>query len=274
MARKGIEFGTGQIGELIAIDAARIRRGETGIGPEVHELITRLTSGGVGTSKPRKSGDAATRPSPDPRLLIQAKVLWDKGWARVMAETGIATYDRFEDYAASLPPVPEFLAAWDARFPHLVLVDKRPFLRPEQPLALTEACKLLGVQFGGDDATFVSYDPRTVPVAPVYWMHCQDGRAYRNRKPSDCRTEFAARGDEVGLAAFEGLSLYAQHREVFEVGTAMDLVASVRAGSRDDCAYLRRWDDGEVKLRWSWGDDARPDYGSASRGSATFNPRA
>ncbi|MFH1099219.1 MAG: hypothetical protein V1723_04885 [Candidatus Uhrbacteria bacterium] len=261
MATKAIVFDKGQIGQLIEIDAARIRRGAPGIGSEVHELIVRLTSGGVGVPNPargRKRKGAAKLPDRDPRILAQAKTLWDKGWAAAMLDDdGNPRYRIFADYLATIPEIPVFPDGYNARFPRLILVDQR--------IVLTKACQLLGVKYDGNDQAFVPHDPAQAVTTSVYWMRCQDGRIHQNRKPADCRTEFAAHGDEVGLSAFEGLSLYAQHPEVID-GHFVDLPGSFRTDDRGDCAYLRRWGVGVVRLVWSWGDDANPSYGSASRG--------
>ncbi|MCI0479515.1 hypothetical protein L0Y59_03140, partial [Candidatus Uhrbacteria bacterium] len=97
----GKHISTGQIRELLDIDRAR-----GGIGPEFQELISRLTSGGVGMK------------NDDPRA-VQAKVLWDKGFGR---ESGCRS---FQDYLATIPEIPPELVDDDPRFPLLVLVDDR-----------------------------------------------------------------------------------------------------------------------------------------------------
>ncbi|MBI2483245.1 hypothetical protein HYV74_03660 [Candidatus Uhrbacteria bacterium] len=249
------KFTTGQIAKLVALEEQRMGKGGDGLHTELQELIRRLESGGVGTN-----AAAVRMPSGakviDPRRA-QAKALWDKGWGR---ELGCK---KFEDYLASIPEIPIFPNGYTVRFPHLVLVDQR--------ITLTRACQLLGVKFDGNDQTFVPYDPARAVTTQVSWARCQDGRVYNDRKPIDCRTEFAAKGDEFGLSAFEGISLYAQHPEVID-GHCMDLPGSVRADCRGDCAYLGRWGGGVVQLGCHWDDGALPDFGSASRGSGAFNP--
>ncbi|MDO8599157.1 MAG: hypothetical protein Q7S02_03530, partial [bacterium] len=272
-------FDVGQIAELRRIEDARVKRRQSGLHSEFSTLITRLTSGGVGTPDPakgrkhKKSGsvDVSTL---DPHLLTQAKVLWDKGWANSMLEHGIVDFGSFEEYASSLPDIPTFPETYDTRFPHLVLVDRRPFVLPEQLFLLTEVCSLLGVKFDGDNTTFVPYDPAHLIRSFVYWMRIQDGKIHRNRKPDDCRTEFTSHGDEVGCSAFEGLSLYAQHPDLLEVDTTMDLPGSVRADGRGLCACLLRWADGGVGLYGNWHGHAHPRYGSVSRGSERLIPRS
>lgn len=254
-------FSVDHIAELRRIEKARLRRGEPGLGPDFSALIQRLTSGGVspGTAqagKRRKGG--AKLPPRDPRILQQTKVLWNKGWGQRLNK------GTFEAYLLDIPEIPTFPAGYDERFPHLVLVDRR--------IQVVEACKMLGVSFGGDSTTFVSHDPTKSVKALIYWMRVQDGKLHRNHKPSVCRTEFASKGDEFGLEAHEGLALYAQSPDLLEINTAMDLPGSVLAVPRGRCAYLERWPGGDVKLDWPWNDAPNPGFGSASRGSAPLNP--
>lgn len=254
---KPIEFGLPQVVQLHEIDQARRKRDEPSIGPEVQELIARLTSGGVGSSGPGKG----RLPDPGHPIIVQAKRLWDRGLVReILAEDGLPQYARFSDYLASIPGIPNFPAGYDARFPHLVLVDRR--------IPIVAACKVLDVQFDGDASTFVPHEPDQSVRASVYWIRIQDGKLHRGHQPSFCRTEFTAKkGEEFGLEAHEGLSLYAQSPDLLEINTAMHLTGSVRADARRrSCAYLRRWTDGDVKLKWRWDDDANPARGSASRG--------
>lgn len=262
-------FTTGQIARLHQIEQARLRGGGRGVHDEVQELIRRLESGGVspGTQPPRgkRHGKGKDRSTRDPRILEQAKRLWDKGWAtKILGEDAQPRYRTFPEYLASIPEIPTFPAGYDERFPHLVLVDRR--------IQVVEACQMLGVSFDGDSDTFVPHDPTHSVKRLVYWIRVQDGKLHRNHKPSVCRTEFAAHGDEFGLEAHEGLALYAQSPNLLEIDTAMDLPGSVHADLRAHCACLKRWTEDDVKLHWSWDDDPHPGYGSVSRGSVPLNP--
>ncbi|MDO8622115.1 MAG: DUF5701 family protein [bacterium] len=120
---------------------------------------------------------------------------------------------------------------------------------------------------------FVPFDPDHSVQAQVYWIRIQDGKLHRGHKPSFCRTEFGSQGDEFGLEAHEGLALYAQSPDLLEINTAMDLPGSALADSRGDYAYLRRWADDGVRLCWDWSGSPDSGFGSASRGSASPNPR-
>lgn len=256
LSAKPIEFGLPQVVQLYEIDRARRKRGEPSIGPEVQELISRLTSGGVspGTQPPsgkRRKGSAKF-PNRDPRIIQQAKCLWDKGWGQRLGKPN------FEAYLLDIPEIPTFPSGYDERFSHLVLVDRR--------IQVVEACQMLNVSFGGDSNTFVPHDEVKSVKTLVYWMRCQDGKAHRHHKPSDCRVEFSSHGDEFGLEAHEGLAFYAQFPDLFEVGTAMDLPGSVHSGSRAGSACFRRWAGDGVRLSWDWDDDPPPGFGSASRG--------
>ncbi|MDO8599480.1 MAG: hypothetical protein Q7S02_05200, partial [bacterium] len=139
-----------QVTQFRELERVRVKRDGIGYRAEFQAFLARLKSGGVGTPDPararkhKKSG-AVDISTLDPRLLTQAKVLWDKGWANSMLEHGIVDFGSFEEYASSLPDIPTFPETYDERFPHLVLVDRRPFVLPEQLFLLTEVCQLLGV---------------------------------------------------------------------------------------------------------------------------------
>ncbi|MBI4434211.1 hypothetical protein HY635_00085 [Candidatus Uhrbacteria bacterium] len=257
-------FTTGQIARLYEIERARLRGGGVGLHDEVQGLIRRLESGGVSPGAPqphggKRRGKDAKLPPRDRRILTQVKVLWDKGWAtKMLDEDGKPRYRTFADYLASIPDLPTFPDTYDVRFPHLVLVDQR--------VQVVEACQMLGVQFSGDNSTFVPYDTTKSITALVYWIRIQDGKLHRGHKPSVCRTEFAQHGDEVGLEAHEGLALYAQSPDLLEINTAMDLTGSVHADNRGFSAFLERWAGDDMRLDWRWCDDPCPVFGSASRG--------
>lgn len=220
---------TGQIKQLLEIDHAG-----PGIRAEVQELITRLTSGGVGVK------------TNDPRVT-QAKRLWDKGFGR---ELGI---DSFEHYLANIPVIPESLLAHDERFPELVLVDTG--------LGITKICELLGIAYCGDDQTFEDFDPKQARTEKVYWIRLQDGKKNRNKSIQTCRKEFAQ--DELGLTVHEGLAFFVQNPKSFR-SFALDLSGSVRRDARRFAAYLD-WFGGRPRLGWYFDGDVDPGYGAGSR---------
>ena len=226
-------FSVGHVAQLHEIQSARLKRGLPGIAPEVEELIRRLTSGGVGTK------------SDDPRVQ-QAKCLWDKGWGRELK------FDSFDEYLATIPGIGEEFIT-DERFPHLILVDRRP--------GLTKSCSLAGLRFNSNNNTFADFDPKQFKKEDVYWVTCNDGRQNRNRKTVDCRKSFAK--DEIGLVAFEGVALYAQRPEVIN-DHFVYLCGSVHVGSRDHVAIIGCW-GGVPELSWNLDVDADPDYVVASR---------
>ncbi|MBI4143093.1 hypothetical protein HY480_04435 [Candidatus Uhrbacteria bacterium] len=255
-----------QITQLRELERARAKRDGIGYEEEFQAFLGRLKSGGVGTPDParaRKRSRGTKFPPRDPRIIQQAKRLWDKGWGDaswwVDPRGDTRGAKSFSEYLDSIPDIPQFPAAWDARFPHLVLVDRRAII--------VETCWMLNVDFNGDSETLVPYDPATAPTSSVYWMRAQHGKSNWCREPNDCRTEFASRGDELGLDALEGLALYAQFPDLLKIDTAMDLPSSVRAGDRDCFAYLGRWANGGVGLSWYLGSRANSGFGSASRGA-------
>ncbi|TSC71863.1 MAG: hypothetical protein G01um101438_866 [Parcubacteria group bacterium Gr01-1014_38] len=249
-------FGLKQIRQLEEIQKTRLKKEGTGIHEEVQELIQRLTAGGVGTP------DTA-----DP-FLIQTKVLWDFGWGR---ELGVTTIDAYRKSVEKegLATKPDRPAGMPEHLNRLVLWDRRPLLekreRREQ-VSLVKICRLLNVDFSGDDETFIQHEATPEITVPVRWVWCQDGRRNRNRSPKDCRTSFHA--PEVGIEALGGLFLFAQDRSVIG-GTrgawhVVDLPGSVHRDCPSRCACLLLW-SGWPRLRWGWDDDADPGCGSASR---------
>lgn len=234
-------FNTGHVAQLHEIQRARLRHGERGIGPEVEELIMRLTSGGVAGA------------SADLRV-IRAKRLFDLGLGRELEMV------RFEDYLATIPAIPDELLIEDPDFPHLVLVESR--------IGVTRLCRLGNITFSGDDQTLVPWDERHQDSTSPVWIRMQDGRRNRDRKVRDCRVVFAP--DELGFTALEGVCSYLELSSVVEElrdnqnGHAMDLPGSVHRDNRDYMANLRV-NKGQAILHWHWSGHAYPNYGSASR---------
>jgi hypothetical protein len=172
--------------------------------------------------------------SDDPRL-VQAKRLWDKGWGR---ELGFETFD---DYLATIPEIPDFLAADDPELPLLFLADPR--------LGLTRSCQLLGVrytEFGYNDESAEPWDARHCDPVEPFWFRCHNGRPNRNRKPVDCWAE--CRGNRLAGTAIVGLMAYIHKPDIVKEGEwVIDLPGSVFRRTRDYCACLRVW-DGRAKL--------------------------
>lgn len=234
------QFGLSHIKQLTEIQDTRNRRGQPGIGPEVEELIRRLTSGGVAG----KTDDVR---------IVQAKRFWDLGIGRALGK------DDFEAYLATIPEIPTELVQDDADYPLLVLVEPR--------LGLKRLCDLGSVEFSGDDKRFIEHDARHRELMEPTWICAQDGRKNRNRAVRDCRASFAK--DELGLTALQGVCTYLQHPESVsdtdrESGHIMDLSGPVLRVVRESAATL--WlRSGRAMLGWRLDGEARPKYGSASR---------
>lgn len=233
-------FTTAHVAQLHEIERVRLRRGQSGIGPMVEDLIRRLTDGGVAG----KTSDVR---------IAQAKRYWDLGIGKAL------DYVSFETYLASIPEVPAALLPDDPEFPVLLLVESR--------LGLKKLCEVANVAFDGDDRTFVGYDGQHCDFTPPTWIRVQDGRRNRNRAVRDCRKSFGKR--ELGLTAIQGVCLYVQRPDLWSdlngpEGHALDLPGSVPRDDRDSAAFLNVH-GGQALLAWVWDDSANPRYGSASR---------
>lgn len=182
----------------------------------------------------------------DDARIVQATVLWDKGFGRELKMTSL------EEYLASLPAIPAKSPI--AYLDRLILVERR--------VTLVAACRLAGLKFSGNEERLVPFDPEKGKPVGAYWMWCQDGRRNRNKPPSQCRKDFQP--GEIGCDAFEGVAIYAQDPKVIE-DHHMDLPSSVNVVFRDDCAYVGDWGEGPG-LSWYCHDGANPYFGSASRG--------
>ena len=229
-------FGLGHVTQLHEIQKARLKRGQPGIGAEVEEFISRLTSGVV-------AGKSA-----DPRE-IHAKRLWDLGVGRELG------FKDFGVWLESLPPIPK--RPDDNQLSTLVLV-------PDQSkIGIMKSCQLLGISFSDADNIFVDAWPDRA-ISGTYWMWCQDGSKYRGKKPVICRDDLFPKKNLIAMTAHEGLWLYVVDRSVLRCH-CIDLPGSVRGGRRGHIAYLLFSGNGP-RLYWRWGDAAGDDYGSASRG--------
>jgi hypothetical protein len=234
-------FGLPHIAQLHEIQSARLGRGQPGIGPEVEELIRRLTSGGVAG----KTDDIRT---------AQAKRLWDISVGRGLHHSS------FEGYLADIPEIPAELLKDDADYPLLVLIEPR--------MGLKRLCELARIEFSGDENTFVEYDKRYPEFTAPIWIRVQNGRKNRNRAVRDCRASFAE--NEIGLTALQGVCTYLQHPEAVtdmgrgEDGHTMDLFGTIHRDHGGRTVFLEVL-KGRPKLLWCFDNNTVPKCGSASR---------
>lgn len=225
-------FDIGHVAKLHEIQAARLRAGMPGIGPEVEALIRQLEMGGVNQRR------------------IQAKRLWDKGIGpEVKAKN-------FKVYLADIPEIPQSLLADDPTLPFLSLADPR--------VGLVKACSLIGIQhaeLGYSEGDAAPFDERhTDPTVP-FWFRHDDGRENRGRRPDVCRDECTG-GILVGTA-ITGAFVYLHHPEIVTEGEhIIDLPGSVHRVSRIVCAFLGVW-EGQTRLVVDRNSgDVIPYYGS------------
>ncbi len=192
------QFDLSHIEQLINIQDARRRDGQSGIGAEVEGLIRRLTSGGVAS----KTDDVRTE---------QVKWLWRLGVGR---ELGLPS---FEDYFADIPEIPEDLVKDDAHFQLLVLVEPR--------IALNRLCELGNIKFRWQDNRFVEYDKRHREFDVPAWIRVGDGRKNWSGSFSRCRRSSV--NDDLGLTVFQGVCAYLQHPEPLANDRVIKLPGSV-----------------------------------------------
>lgn len=191
-------------------------------------------------------------PNRDPRAIIQATALWDRGWGEALHVPDFATY------LATIPDPPAWPEGYADYFPFEVLVDRRA--------RIVTAARLLTVAFSGSEQSVGVRDPHVAARSLVYWMRAQDGRSHLTHAPVDCLDHFDRQ--EVALDLLEGLALCAQYPDAPAVGTGMDLVGSTFAGKKDICMTLRRYADGATIISVAQ-HNAKPNerYGTASRGT-------
>ena len=242
----GVEI-AGASDPLVLLDPLMAIEDQDGheLGDAMQKFIARLASGGLKLS--------------DDIRIRQAKIFWDLRFGEVLG-LGSQDWKKYLNGTDSLKPIPQ-IPAWPANYPAYldrnILVDKRVLTK----VGLEEVCRLLGVSFPGNDNTFEPYEEGRTKSG-LYWMRAQDGQRNRDKSPRVCRAKRFA-SCEVGQEAFEGLSLFAQDREVLK-SHYMDLPGSVHVLIRDRCACLKLWHD-RPGLGWDWDDFANPDFGSASR---------
>jgi len=236
-------FNTGHVAKLDEIQSARLRRGMSGIGLEIEELIRRLESGGVAG----KSNDVRE---------TQAKRLWDLGYGKWLMENRPALgITSFETYLATIPAVPAGLVEHDDFLPLLTLDDPR--------VPRTVRARLAGVkhaEFGYADDTLAPFDARHETGNQPYWFRAHDGRVNNGKKPSECRA--LCTGNLLAGTADVLIALFTQHTNVVKEGEhIMDGPGSVHRETRTDCAYLGVW-DGSPELVGHHGGDADSFYGT------------
>lgn len=238
-AMKDSTFTTGQVTKLYEIEKARMSAGGLGLRPELQELITRLSSGGVGAH------------TDDPRF-VQAKALWDKGFGR---EPG---FDSFEAYLAEIPEIPEFLRVGNERFPHLVLVDGR--------LDVEKACGLAGLINTCKELPSISKSP-TRSMSGIRWMRCQYTRPTPEGPFDYVRMSMPL--DEIGLDAIEGIALFVQHPGVLDERSLDLLNAGFQGYGNTPCIGRSRHHCGEPALTHGRGGEVSSTYMMATRLAAS-----
>lgn len=224
--------------ELSVLDRVLQEGGQTeGIRPYVVELMTRLTSGGVGV----KSADVR---------IVQAKRLWGRGFGRA------ANAENFQAYLAGIPAIPESLVAPDADLLLLSLADPRP--------GLLKACGLFGIQhaeLGYSEGDAVPFDERHTDPTEPFWFRHDDGRKNRNCRPDHCRDECT--GDLLAGTAMTGAFAYLHHPDIVKEGEhIINLPGSVHRDGRILCAYLEVWRGRARLVVGRNSENADPRYGS------------
>ena len=173
---------------------------------------------------------------------VHARILWDNGWGR-------GRFKNFEAYVSSIPRIP--VMPRGTRFNKLVLVDTT--------LVLTDACRVLGIEYGGDNTVFTHY-PNRPPPAEAYWMWMQDGESTLGLSGFDCVS--AAPAKEIFLTAAEGVCWYAGHTGVL-FGRSVELPGS-RLGSFPVYSACLMVHEGQPTLGVTEYCVGSPDRGSAS----------
>lgn len=217
-------FTESQLLRLASLEREYMTHGGSGFHDEVEVLLRRFESAKVDDWK------AATE---DPRTA-RARLLYRRGW------TDVGGARTFAQYLAGIPPIPDVLLEPNETFPDLVLEDQRPFRVRGQPLRLRAACAMLGVDFRGNDRTFVDVDTGAAD-AEVQWIRVHDGLRYRGYLPQECRAAFME--GEYGTTLFQGLSLcvHRSNLPMLQAVFSMQLPGTVASGKPRGCASLSVW---------------------------------
>lgn len=227
-------FSVPHIAQLHEIQAARKKRGEPGIGPEVEALIRRLNDHGViMLDGNRKAAREA-----------QAKRYWDAGIAPALG------YASLKDYLKDVPAAPDLgLSNQSMLHPWLLLIEPR--------IAFEDLCKAAKVDCR------MSWVLRRNGDAPSgdkpFWIAFDDGRRRRGCA-IDRFLEVTGSFDDHGFTAFIGVCAVLQKRGfVGEYsGDCHDPYYIHLAGSRSDTspdeegrvwyANLQTAPDGSVQI--------------------------
>lgn len=156
----------------------------------------------------------------------QARVLWEHGWGR-------ARHTRFEDFLRTIPRVPH--APADMRFGTPVLVDTS--------VKLTDACRLVGIDFGGDDSIF-TIPPSRAPDAEVYWMWACARPTNAGMAPHHAVQLHAI--FERTLIAYEGVAYLIQYPSALSRGAKLCFAGSRLCSFPAYCACLIGSEDGPI----------------------------
>lgn len=194
-------FTIAHVAQLHEIQRARLKRRKPGIGPEVQELIRRLTDGGVA----HIGGD------PDDARYAQAKRYWDSGVGKALG------YPSFKDYLANIP-TPRQLPITNRTqlHPQLLLVEPR--------VSFAKLCELVGITRRPD---WVEERNGDVLVEAPFWAAYDDGTRWRGvpiakflkrQAEVDCDSSRADGARVHGFTAFLAVCAYVQDRTIIRVG--------------------------------------------------------
>lgn len=150
--------------------------------------------------------------------ILQARTLWDSGWGR-------GRFPSFEVYLMTIPQIPTL--PFDGRFVVPILVDIS--------MRLPDACRLLGIEFGGEESVF-TIPPSRAPDAEAYWMWVNLSPGNRGCAPY--RVVQIHSTFERALIAYEGIALVAQYPQLLCADTTLCLAGSRLCSYPTYCACL------------------------------------
>jgi len=148
----------------------------------------------------------------------QARALWDHGWGR-------GRFSKFEAYLSTIPVLTR--GPRDRRFSTPVLVDTS--------MKLTDACRLVGISFGGDESIF-TIPPSRTPDAEVYWVWVCSRPTNAGMAPFHAvqlHNTF-----ERTLIAYEGVAYLIQYPDALVGGVKLCLAGSRLCSFPAYCACL------------------------------------
>ncbi len=160
-------------------------------------------------------------------LLTQAKVLWDKG-------IGIKlSINSFDEYVASLPPVPVHYLVDDQLLEIVCLADPRP--------GLVWGAAAAHIKYDMQNNSFMECDRRHRVGKQPFWFRAHNGERNSGEKSSDVLTECV--GSLLAGTVEVGLAIKIQ-RGWFH---GMHLPGSV---DRRNSSYYAYIDDAHLGVRW------------------------